>query len=86
MRATETKLSPLVEATSGGLFWLAEDGLPSVRKTGLNRAVAGRDWIGFVQNERYLVSGADQLPLLPALLALLLLLGTLGAAWYREGR
>ena len=86
MRATEENLSPLVEATSGGLFWLADDGVPTVRKTGQNRAVTGRDWIGFVQNERYLVAGADQLPLLPALLALALLLGTLGAAWYREGR
>ena len=86
MRATDERLSPLIEATSGGLFWLADNGVPTVRKTGKNRAVAGRDWIGFVQNERYLVSGADQLPLLPALLALILLLGTLGAAWYREGR
>jgi hypothetical protein len=86
MRATETLLTPLIESTDGGLFWLAEDGLPSVRKTGLNRAVAGRDWIGFLRKERYLVSGADQIPLLPAVLALLLLLSTLGFAWYREGR
>jgi len=86
MRATADLLSPLIEATSGGVFWLAEDGLPSVRKTGLNRAVAGRDWIGFMRNERYLVAGADQQPLLPAILALALLLGFLGFAWYREGR
>lgn len=86
MRATEALLSPLIEATSGGIFWLAEDGLPAVRKTGLNRAVTGRDWIGFQRNELYLVAGANQLPLLPALLALALLLGTLGFAWYREGR
>jgi LPXTG-motif cell wall-anchored protein len=32
------------------------------------------------------VTGATQQSLLPALLALLLLLGTLGFAWYREGR
>ena len=51
-----------------------------------NRALAGRDWVGLQRNERYLVTGASQLPLLPALLALLLLLGTLGFAWYREGR
>ncbi len=86
MRATADLLSPLIEATSGGVFWLAEEGLPSVRKTGLNRAVAGRDWIGFMRNERYLVAGADQQPLLPAILALALLLGFLGFAWYREGR
>jgi hypothetical protein len=86
MRATDEVLSPLIEATSGGMFWLSEDGMPSVRKTGQNRAVTGRDWIGFVRNERYLVAGANQLPLLPAVLALALLLGTLGVAWYREGR
>ncbi len=86
MRATAEKLTPLIEETSGGVFWLGEDGQPSVRKTGLNRAVAGRDWIGFVRKERYLVAGANQLPLLPAVLALALLLGTLGFAWYREGR
>jgi hypothetical protein len=51
-----------------------------------SRALSGRDWVGLVRNERYLVTGASQLPLLPALLALLLLLGTLGFAWYREGR
>ncbi len=86
MRATDALLSPLIEHTSGGVFWLAEDGLPSVRKTGANRAVSGRDWIGFVRKDRYLVAGANQLPLLPAILALALLLGTLGFAWYREGR
>ncbi len=85
MRATDALLSPLVEMTSGGSFWLDEDGLPALRKTSANRSVAGRDWIGFVRNERYLVAGANQLPLLPAFLALLLLLGTLGFAWYREG-
>jgi hypothetical protein len=48
--------------------------------------VSGRDWIGVQDKERYLVTGAHQLPLLPAVLALLLLLGTLGTAWFREGR
>ncbi|MGI9436466.1 MAG: hypothetical protein ACR2Q4_16845 [Geminicoccaceae bacterium] len=86
MRATEAMLSPLIEATGGGAFWLATDGLPTVRKTGLNRAATGRDWIGFLRKERFLVAGAEQHPLLPPLLALLLLLGTLGFAWYREGR
>ncbi len=86
MRTTDERLRPLVEASDGGVFWLQEDGLPSVRKTGAGRAQTGRDWIGFPRKERYLVIGANQTPLLPALLALLLLLGTLGAAWYREGR
>jgi hypothetical protein len=86
MRASADRLSPLADATGGAVVWLAEDGIPSMRKVGEGRATSGRDWLGFVRKERYLVTGANQTPLLPALLALLLLLGTLGAAWYREGR
>ena len=86
LRATGELLAPLTEATGGAVVWLADDGLPSLRKTGENRATSGRDWLGIVRKERYLVTGASQIPLLPAVLALILLLGTLGAAWYREGR
>ncbi|MEM8949122.1 MAG: hypothetical protein AAGA21_02020 [Pseudomonadota bacterium] len=86
MRATADLLAPLSEATGGGAVWLDETGLPSVRKTGDGRAASGRDWLGFLRQDRYLVTGANQLPLLPAILALTLLLGTLAAAWYREGR
>jgi hypothetical protein len=75
-----------VEESDGSIKWLAEEGTPTVRKVSEGRATSGRDWIGLLRNERYLVTGASQLPLLPALLALLLLLGTLGFAWYREGR
>jgi hypothetical protein len=57
-----------------------------VRKVAQGRALAGRDWLGIQRTEGYLVTGATQQSLLPALLALLLLLGTLGCAWYREGR
>ena len=66
--------------------WLADGGAPAVRKVARGRALSGRDWVGSARNERYLVTGASQLPLLPAVLALMLLLGTLGFAWYREGR
>ena len=86
MRATADLLTPLTEATGGAVVWLADNNLPSVRKTGEGRATSGRDWLGFLRKDRYLVTGANQLPLLPAILALLLLLSTLGAAWYREGR
>ena len=86
MRATPDVLAPLVEESDGTVKWLAEEGTPAVRKVARGRATSGRDWIGLVSNERYLVTGASQLPLLPALLALLLLLSTLGFAWYREGR
>jgi hypothetical protein len=86
MRATPERLAPLVEESGGAVTWLADSGTPAVRKVARGRSLSGRDWIGIHRNERYLVTGATQLPLLPAVLALMLLLGTLGLAWYREGR
>ncbi len=86
MRATPDRLAPLVEASGGAVVWLADHGTPAVRKVARGRALSGRDWIGIHRTDRYLVTGATQQSLLPALLALLLLLGTLGFAWYREGR
>ena len=86
MRATPERLAPIIDESHGAITWLAEHGTPSVRKVARGRATSGRDWIGLVRNERYMVTGASQLPLLPAVLALMLLLGTLGFAWYREGR
>lgn len=86
MRATAERLAPLVEASGGAVTWLADRGTPAVRKVARGRALAGRDWLGIHRTEGYLVTGATQQSLLPALLALLLLLGTLGFAWYREGR
>jgi len=86
MRATPNRLKPLVRASGGDVRWLAEGGVPSIRMVSAGRALSGRDWLGLRRNERYLVVGASQLPLMPAVLALLLLLGSLGLAWYREGR
>jgi hypothetical protein len=86
MRATAEHLAPLVEASGGAVTWLSDRGTPAIRKVARGRALSGRDWLGLQRAERYLVTGATQQSLLPALLALMLLLGTLGFAWYREGR
>jgi len=86
MRATAEHLAPLVDASDGAVTWLSDRGTPAVRKVAQGRSLSGRDWLGLQRAERYLVTGATQQSLLPALLALLLLLGTLGFAWYREGR
>ncbi|MDX1540146.1 MAG: hypothetical protein R3349_01955 [Geminicoccaceae bacterium] len=86
MRATSERLSPLVETGGGAVHWLADDDQPDLRTVAPDRVLAGRGWLGLQQNERYFVTGADQIPLLPALLALILLLLTLGGAWFREGR
>ncbi|HEY7600813.1 MAG TPA: MMPL family transporter, partial [Candidatus Limnocylindrales bacterium] len=70
------RLGPLVEASGGAVTWIADDGTPAIRKVTPGRALAGRGWIGINSTEGYLVTGATQQSLLPALLALLLLLGT----------
>ena len=86
LRATAERLENLVNASGGGISWIAEDGLPSLRRTRPDRDDAGRGWIGLTQNEAYAVIGKAPLSLMPALLVLLLALGGLMAAWYREGR
>ena len=86
MRASPERLAPLVEASGGAVHWLVDGGAPGIRQVARGRALSGRGWVGLQRNERYLVTGASQTSLLPAVLALLLLLGTLGFAWYREGR
>ena len=84
MRATPERLAALVDESDGSIKWLA-DGTPSVPRcrrtrhlgTRLDRAAAQRAPSGY----RRLAGAAAA-----AVLALLLLLGTLGFAWYREGR
>jgi hypothetical protein len=83
---SEDKLGPLVEATGGGMTWLAEDGVPSVRRVRADGQRAGSGWIGLVANRDYEVTGITRLPLLPALLLLAAALAAIAMAWYREGR
>ena len=86
LRATGELLAPAVNATGGGLFWLAETGTPEIRRVRPGRDAAGRGWLGVPANDSYVVTGVREIPLIPALLALTLLLGTLVGAWVREGR
>jgi hypothetical protein len=82
--ATADYLLPLSKAADGAVRWL-EDGTPSLRRIGPDRNTAGRDWIGLVANDDYIVTGVNVVPLLPALIVLLLALGTTALAWRREG-
>jgi len=50
------------------------------------RSTRGRNWLGLRANGDYVVTGLSEIPLLPAFAALLLAIGTLIAAWRREGR
>ena len=85
VRATPEKLEPLATASGGGVFWIA-DGIPELRRVSAGRMTAGSGWMGLRENGDYLVAGFTETPLLPAIAALLLAVGTLIAAWRREGR
>jgi hypothetical protein len=86
MRTSEDKLTPLVEATSGGFQWLAETPSPAVRRVAEGRDAAGRGWIGLRRNGDFIVTGVTETGLLPVWAALALALGLAAAAWRREGR
>ena len=86
VRATETKLKPLVEASGGSMMWLADNADPEIRSVRPGRAAGGSDWIGLRRNEGYTVAGINQTPLLPGILVALAFLMAIGSAWWREGR
>jgi hypothetical protein len=86
VRATDTKLKPLVEASGGAVMWLSDNPDPDIRSVRPGRAAGGSDWIGLRRNEGYTVAGINQLPLLPGILVALAFLMAIGSAWWREGR
>jgi len=85
VRATPDKLAPLVTASGGGAYWIA-DGVPEIRRVASGRATAGHGWLGLRENDDYVVAGFTETPLLPGIAALLLAVGALIVAWRREGR
>jgi hypothetical protein len=85
-RASPEPLRPIVEASGGGIVTLTSQEPPRLRKVKPSRDRHGRDWIGIVRNQGYVVTGATQTPLLPALLVLLLVMAGAVTAWLREGR
>ena len=86
VRATDSKLGPLVDASGGTLLWLADSSDPDIRSVRPGRAAGGSDWIGLRRNEGYTVAGINQLPLLPGIVVAIAFLMALGSAWWREGR
>ena len=85
MRATDSILAPLADASGGSVHWLSA-GVPSIRRTDANDRAYGSDWIGLKRNGAYRVTSVQQEPLLPAWAAVILLLGILLLAWRVEGK
>jgi hypothetical protein len=86
VRATAALLAPAAEASGGAVRWLAQGGVPELRRVAAGRDSHGRGWIGLTAHKDYVVTGVRQIPLLPVLAVLLVLLGGLLLAWRREGR
>lgn len=85
VRATEISLRPFIQASGGSTNWVADKGLPRIRRVRSGRASNGQGWIGVRENGAFEVTGLLSMPLLPALLALALVLATVLTAWRREG-
>lgn len=83
---TEGRLKPLAGATGGGVYWLEDSGAPTVRRISSTRVTHGTSWMGFVENEQFLVTGLRQTPLAPLALLLLAVMAGAMLAWWREGR
>ena len=83
--ATPDLLSPLVDATRGGILKL-QDGIPDIRTVGEGRAASGRGWIGIVPRGAYVTQDIRVAALLPGWLYLVLAAGLALAAWLIEGR
>ncbi|MFL2769603.1 MAG: hypothetical protein ACJZ9F_01200 [Rhodospirillaceae bacterium] len=84
--ATADRLAPVVESTGGGLFWVADEGVPTVRLVAPGRLASGESWIGLRANNQYIVNRVSEIPLVPAWLALLVLMSIPLLTWWREGR
>lgn len=86
LRATASILSRLTRASSGGVYWLAADEAPDLRRVEAGRAAAGGSWMGLERRHDHVVTGVSALALLPGWASLPLMLALLVLAWRREGR
>ena len=89
--ATDKALSPLLEETGGGSFWLGRNDaeakeIPRLVMLRGGHVMHGDDWLGLHKRDAYHVKGVRLFPLFTGFLALGLLLGLLAATWFREGQ
>jgi hypothetical protein len=86
VRATAAVLDPIARATGGSVHWLADRGIPNIRRVRASDPASGDDWIGLRANGAYRVTEVEQEPLLPIWVWLLLVIGSLLFAWRMEGQ
>ncbi|MBV8799813.1 MAG: hypothetical protein JO208_08410 [Alphaproteobacteria bacterium] len=86
MRATDAILKAPAEATGGSVHWLADSGVPDIRRVDPGAVASGDRWIGLRRNGAYRVTSVEQTPLLPPWLAFVLVISTLLLAWRAEAR
>ncbi len=86
LRSTSEKMQPLIGASGGRIFRVANGRPPDIRMVRPGHSAGGSNWLGLVGGADYVVTGIRQMSLVPALGGLLLGLGALIAAWRREGR
>lgn len=80
---TPELLTPVADATDGGVFWLV-DGMPGVRYLRGDRRYSGADWMGLRRNEDFMVTGLRVVSLLPAWISLIVVFLLVVLAWRRE--
>jgi len=88
--ATDAVLSPLVNETGGGSFWLGRtqsdaSPLPRIVLLRGGHVMHSGDWLGLHKRDAYHVEGVRLFPLFTGFLALALLLGMIAMTWFREG-
>src|SRR5215468_10694296 len=82
-------VAPIATATGGDVRRIeASSGVNMPRVIGVRSSDTfhGDDWIGLKMRDASIVRGIGVLPVFAGLIGLLLLLGSLAAAWAREGR
>ncbi|MGZ3412170.1 MAG: hypothetical protein ACXU80_17670 [Xanthobacteraceae bacterium] len=87
--STTNTLAPLANATGGDARRVGTSSgisMPRVVAVRSSDTFKGDDWIGLKLRDASVVRGIGVLPMFAGLLGLLLLVGSLAAAWAREGR
>ena len=86
VKATSEILDPLIKASHGGALWLDETPQPDIRHVPASGSYAGRNWIALRKNNDFIITGAEDKPMLPAPFAALLMIALVTFSWWREGR